>query len=102
VPVKGAKDGAMEAEDCEINEGSAWAFTAKDRVISVFPMYALHSASINGLKWIGFQGNLLAMVSRTGLFRIISINFEMRDEFLNLIEYQIEKGESISSVQFFP
>jgi WD40 repeat protein len=60
-------------------EETVWEFTAKDRVINVFPMYPLHSASIHGLKWIGFAGNLLAMVSRTGLFRLVAVNFHMRD-----------------------
>lgn len=55
-------------------------------------MYALHSASIDGLKWIGFYGNLLVIITRTGLLRIIAINFTIRDEFIVLIEYQIEKG----------
>lgn len=58
----------------------------------------LHSASIDGLKWFSFMGNLLALVSRKGLFRIIAVNFEMKDEFIILLEHQIERGESISSV----
>ncbi len=88
----------MQIED----EQPLWKFKAKDRDISVFPMYALHSASINGLKWIGFYGNLLVIITRTGLLRIIAINFTIRDEFIVLIEYQIEKGQSISSVKLFP
>jgi hypothetical protein len=48
-------------------------------------MNALHSASIHGLKWISFYGDLLAMVSRRGLFRLIAVNFPLRDEYLNLV-----------------
>lgn len=61
-------------------------------------MYSLHSASVHGLKWISFNGNLLAIVSRTGLFRLIAVNFKLRDEFLILLEYQIEDGEAISTI----
>lgn len=73
-------DGKMDIEDHVDSEfGLRWEFGIKDRIISVFPMYTLHSASIYGLKWISFFGNLLAMVSRKGLFRIIAINFQLRD-----------------------
>lgn len=65
--------------------GLRWEFGLKDRIVSVFPMYSLHSASIYGLKWISFFGNMLAMVSRKGLFRLIAVNFQLRDEYLNLL-----------------
>ena len=73
-------DGKMDIEDIvESDLSLRWEFGLKDRIISVFPMYSLHSASIYGLKWISFFGNCLAMVSRKGLFRIIAINFQLRD-----------------------
>ena len=62
-----------------------WNFTAKDRAINVFPMNALHAASIHGLKWMAFYGDLIAIVSRKGLFRLIAVNFPLRDEYLNII-----------------
>lgn len=48
------------------------------------------------------MGNLLAMITRTGVFKLIALNLDYKDEFVTLIEYQIENGESISSVQLFP
>lgn len=73
-------DGKMDIEDIvESDLNLKWEFGLKDRIISVFPMYSLHSPSIYGLKWISFFGNCLAMVSRKGLFRLIAINFQLRD-----------------------
>jgi len=45
----------------------------------------LHSASIHGIKWITFMGNLVAFISSNGLFRIIAINFQSKDEFIVLL-----------------
>jgi len=68
----------------------------------VFPLTALHSASVQGLKWISFMGNLLATISSKGLFKLIALNFEIRDEYITIIEYQIEDGASISNAQLIP
>jgi hypothetical protein len=39
----------------------------------------MHSASIDGLLWISFFGNMLSLITRTGIFKIIAINFQIRD-----------------------
>jgi hypothetical protein len=79
-----------------------WAFGNKDRILSVFPLSAIHSASISGLKWISFFGNLLAIITSKGCFRLLSLNLELRDEFIVLIEYTIPNGEAITSAQLLP
>lgn len=38
------------------------------------------------------MGNLLAMITRTGVFKLIALNLDYKDEFVTLIEYQIENG----------
>lgn len=88
-------------EEDEIEE-EVWSFKAKERVINVFPLSTLHSVSIYGLKWIDFMGNLLALITRTGVFKLVSVNFEVRDEYILLIEYQISNGEAITGIQLFP
>jgi hypothetical protein len=57
---------------------------------------------VEGLKWISFMGNLLATISAKGLFKLIALNFEIRDEYITIIEYQIEDGASISYEQLIP
>lgn len=48
------------------------------------------------------MGNLLATISSKGLFKLIALNFEIRDEYITVIEYQIEDGASISNAQLIP
>ncbi len=48
------------------------------------------------------MGNLLATISAKGLFKLIALNFEIRDEYITIIEYQIEDGASISYEQLIP
>jgi WD40 repeat protein len=91
-----------EEEFGEEIEEEVWGFRAKDRVVNIFPMTAVHSASVTGLKWIGFMGNLLALITETGIFKLIAINFDFKDEYMLLIEYPIPEGEAITTVQFFP
>ncbi len=55
-------------------------------------MSVLHAASLDGLKWIDFMGNLVALVTTKGLFKIIAVNFEVRDEYILLLQYQIPNG----------
>lgn len=38
------------------------------------------------------MGNLLALITSTGVFKLISVNFEVKDEYILLIEYQISNG----------
>ena len=48
------------------------------------------------------MGNLMAIVTTQGLFKLIALNFELKDEFIVLIEYPIPNGEAISSIQLHP
>jgi hypothetical protein len=90
----GAEESGLEEE--------VWKFKRKDRIISVFPTSMMHCATIDGLKWLDFMGNLLALVTRKGVFKLIAVNFELKDEFITLIEFPIAGGEAISSVQLYP
>ncbi len=65
-------------------------------------MYCLHSASCQGLKWVSFMGHFLALVTRTGQFRLVVPNFDFIDDHLLLLEYQFDNGEAITAVKLFP
>lgn len=61
-------------------------------MFNVFPILKLHSASISGLKWAAYMHNHIAFVTKTGVFKLIAINFDMKDEFVLLIEHSIANG----------
>ena len=55
-----------------------WNFDYRDRVVSCNPLSSLHAASINGLRWIGFMGNLMGLVTYMGTFRLLALNFKSK------------------------
>ena len=89
----------MEADSIEELK---WKFKAKDRLISIFPKLMLHAASVDGLKWISFMGDLIALITIRGTFKIIAVDYEQKEEFLVLIEHDIIEGEGICNAQIFP
>lgn len=48
---------------------------SKDKEWNLFPFYLLHSAAIDGLKWAEFFGDLIALISSKGVFKIVAPNF---------------------------
>lgn len=55
------------------------AFSAKDKLYQVFPLTKLYSASQTGLRWAGFYHNLVALITNDGTFKLIAINYELKD-----------------------
>ncbi len=42
-------------------------------------MNIIHSASIKGLKWVSYFGNLVIMVTKDGILKLIAVNFDYKD-----------------------
>lgn len=72
------------------------------RIYNVFPTAILHSASIDGIRWASFLGDFIALVTPKGLFKIVALNVEEKEEFAILLSYQISKGDTIKDIKLFP
>lgn len=47
-----------------------------NRVYNIFPTSILHAATVDGIRWAGFLGDLIAVVTLKGIFKIIALNID--------------------------
>lgn len=55
---------------------SVGGYVMGNKVYNIFPTTILHSASITGLLWATFLGDLIALVTDEGVFKIIALNID--------------------------
>lgn len=74
-------------------------FKVGNKIYNIFPSTILHSASISGLIWAEFMGDLIALVTAEGVFKIIALNVDEKEEYVVILEYKIKNGKTIKDVK---
>lgn len=74
---------------------------------NISPICIFHSATITGIRFSQFYGNLLLLITQGGIIKLIALNKSTtnsinENEFCVLLEFQVDDGELISDVKFFP
>ena len=86
----------MEIEEVEIPKSKSL-----KKVYNVFPLYILHSASIEGLLWSSFYGDLVAIITKSGYLKLIAINIEEKEEYAVILEHKIKNEKQIRDAIIF-
>jgi hypothetical protein len=74
----------------------------KGREYSTFPKLCDHTAAIEGLLWVSFYGDLLALITQEGVLKIVAYLFGNEVEFMELVRFFLGEPGEISHAEIFP